>query len=59
MVLTDEIQGGHFREIKPSQRAVKDQFKRFQERNLIEPRKRTTFKKRPGFKGRTKTRKKH
>jgi len=46
MVLTEEIQGGHFRKMKPSYGVVKDQFKRFQERNLIEPRNKNRFKRR-------------
>jgi len=43
-VLTDEIAGGHFRNIKPSYNLVKNQFKRFQERNLVEPRKKNKYK---------------
>jgi len=43
VLLTDEVQGGHFRNIRPSGRLVSDQFKRFQERNLIEPRKKNNY----------------
>jgi len=38
ILLTEEVGGGHFRNIQPSVKVVKDQFKRFQERNLVEPR---------------------
>jgi len=43
VLLPDEVQGGHFRNVQPSGRLVLDQFKRFQERNLIEPRKKNNY----------------
>jgi len=46
VLLPDEIQGGHFRNIKPSIRLVSDQFKRFQQRHLIETRKPNKYKRR-------------
>jgi len=43
VLLPEEVQGGHFRNIQPSGRLVSDQFKRFQARNLIEPRKKNNY----------------
>jgi len=44
ILLPDEVKGGHFRNVQPSVKLVTDQFKRFQERHLIEPRKKNNFK---------------
>jgi len=46
ILLTEDVKGGHFRNVQPSTKTVSDQFKRFQERNLIEPRKKNKFKRR-------------
>jgi len=46
ILLTEEVAGGHFRNIQPSVKLIKDQFKRFQERNLIEPRMKNRLKRR-------------
>jgi len=45
-VLTEDIQGGHFRNIRPSLKVIKDQFKRFEEKNIIEPRTKARYKRR-------------
>jgi len=46
VVLTEDIQGGHFRNIRPSLKVIKDQFKRFEEKNIIEPRTKARYKRR-------------
>jgi len=46
VLLTEEVAGGHYRNIQPSAKVIKDQFKRFQERNLIEPRTKNRLRRR-------------
>jgi len=50
-VLTEESKTGQMRDIKPSLRIIKDQFKSFQAKNLIEPR--TKHRLKPRYKRKT------
>lgn len=51
VLLTEEIaEEGNLRKTRPSLRVVKDQFKRFQEKRLIEPREKNRYRRRYGLK---------